>query len=84
MNAVGVAAVLVVVALAVIAVWGLATRRKSALAAMGCVVLAMLAAGCAWYAWAESKSTAWSVGYGIVMGISLASAGRQFLRSNRR
>ena len=60
-----------------LAIWGLVARQRSTLVGVIAVSVALLAAGCAWYAWAESKSIPWTLGYGVLLVVSLASALRQ-------
>ncbi len=62
-----------------IALWGLCAEQRSAVVGVIAAAVALLAAGGAWYAWAESKSIPWTVGYGVVVVGSVASAIRQFV-----
>ena len=70
-----------VISLAMIAVlglslWSLVANQRSAVAGVIAAVVALLAAGGAWYAWAESKSVPWTIGYGVVALACAASAMR--------
>jgi len=58
--------------------WGLVARQRSAVVGVIAASVALLAAVGAWYAWAESQSTPWTVGYGVVVALSVASAIRQW------
>jgi hypothetical protein len=60
----------VIVALAVV-VRGAFTQRRSAGVAVTAMVLALLTAGCGWYAFAESHSLPWTIGYGVVALLSI-------------
>ena len=62
-----------------LAFWGLVAKPRSPVIGVIAAAVALLAAGGAWYAWAESKSVPWTIGYGVTAFIGLASAMRQFL-----
>ena len=57
--------------------WGLFAKQRSLVIGAIAAVVALLAAICAWYAWAETKSLPWTLGFGVVVGASLASSLRQ-------
>ncbi|MEJ7592801.1 MAG: hypothetical protein WKF77_14730 [Planctomycetaceae bacterium] len=57
--------------------WGLVSRKRSPVIGVIAAAVALMAAGGAWYAWAESKSVPWTVGYGVIVMVSLASMMRQ-------
>jgi hypothetical protein len=59
-----------IVALAVV-VWGAFRSRRSIAIAVVAVFVAVLAAGCGWYAFAESQSLPWTIGYGVVALLSV-------------
>lgn len=59
--------------------YGLVNRRRSILLAVVALLLALTAGGGAWYAWAESQSMPWTVGYGAIVVVSLIAAFRQFI-----
>ena len=59
-----------IVALAVV-VWGAFRSRQSITIAVVAVVVAVVAAGCGWYAFAESESLPWTIGYGVVALLSV-------------
>lgn len=63
----------VIVALAVV-VWGAFKPGRSITVAIVAFLVAVLAAGCGWYAFAESRSMPWTIGYGVVSLMSLAVA----------
>jgi hypothetical protein len=69
---------LVMIAALGVAIWGLIGRRRSALIGVIAAAVALLAAVGGWYAWVETKSTPQTVGFGVVVIASLASAARQF------
>jgi len=69
---------LALVLLAVVG-YGLFTQKKSAGIGLAALVVAFLAAGGGWHAWAESRSVPVTVGYVVVLLISLGSAARQFV-----
>ena len=71
-------AVMILLALAVVA-YGLFSSKRSIGIALIALAVAVLAAGGAWYAWAESHDIPWTIGYGMVTVISIASAARQFV-----
>lgn len=60
----------VIVALAVV-VRGAFAKRRSIAVALISLPLALLAAGCAWYAFAESQSLPWTIGHGVVALLSV-------------
>jgi len=60
-----------------LALWGLVAKQRSPVIGVIAAAVAFLAAGGAWYAWAESKSVPWTVGYGVVALACLASTMRQ-------
>ena len=59
--------------------YGLVNRRGSILLAVVALLLALTTGGGAWYAWAESRSIPWMVGYGAIVVVSLIAAIRQFI-----
>ena len=71
-------ALMILLALAVVA-YGLLGSKKSIGVALIAVAVAVLAAGGAWYAWAESHDMPWTIGYSVVVVISIAAAARQFV-----
>ena len=64
------------IAVLCLSLWSLVANQRSAVAVVIAVVVALLAAGGAWYAWAESKSIPWTIGYGVVALACAASAMR--------
>ena len=60
-----------------LAFWGLVAKPRSPVIGVIAVAVALMAAGGAWYAWAESKSVPWTIGYGVVALACVASAMRQ-------
>ena len=70
--------VMILVAMAVVA-YGLFGPKRSIGIALIALAVAILAAGGAWYAWAESHDMPWTIGYGVVVVVSIASAARQFV-----
>jgi hypothetical protein len=67
-----------------IALWGFFSRERSPLIALVAIAVALLAALGAWYAWAETKSTPWTIGYAIVAAAGVMSAVRQLLGGGLR
>lgn len=65
-------------ALAVV-VSGLFSSEKSIGVALFSLVVAVLAAGGAAYAWTESHSLPWTIGYGVIAVLSVSSAAHQLL-----
>ena len=65
------------IAVLCLTLWGLVARRRSRVLGVIAAAVALMAAGGAWYAWAESKSVPWTVGYGVIVVVSLASTMRQ-------
>jgi len=63
----------VFVALTVTACGAFRSRRSIAIAVVAAVV-AVLAAGCGWYAFAESRSVPWTIGYAVLSLVSLSVA----------
>lgn len=61
----------VIVAVAVV-VWGAFKSGRSITVAIVALLVAVLAAGCGWYAFAESRSMPWTIGYGVISLMSLA------------
>lgn len=70
--------VMILVAMAVVA-YGLFGPKRSIGIALIALAVAILAAGGAWHAWAESHDMPWTIGYGVVVVVSIASAARQFV-----
>lgn len=68
-------------ALAVVAA-GLLSSQKSIGVALFSLVVAVVSAGGAGYAWTESHSLPWTIGYGAIAVLSVASAARQLLRQS--
>ncbi len=66
-----------------VVVWGLFSQRRSMLLAGIAVCVAVLAAIGAWYAWAETQSVPWTVGYGVLAVASIIAAIRQFASRGR-
>ncbi len=69
--------------------WGLFARRRSLAIGVIAAAVALLAAIFTWYAWAETKSLPWTLGYGVVVCAGLASSLRQLpiprrLNQNRK
>jgi hypothetical protein len=54
-----------------VVVWGAFRSRRSIAIAVVAVFVAVLAAGCGWYAFAESRSLPWTIGYGVVALLSV-------------
>ena len=77
MNFVSAVIFLGMIAVLGLALWSLVANQRSAVAGVIAAVVALLAAGGAWYAWAESKSVPWTIGYGVVALACMASAMRQ-------
>ena len=63
-------------------VWGAFRSRRSIAIAVVALLVTVLAAGCGWYAFAESRSLPWTIGYGVVALLSLG-VGIRHLRSER-
>lgn len=61
----------VLVAVAVV-VWGAFKSGRSVTVAVVALLVAVLAAGCGWYAFVESRSMPGTIGYGVVSLMSLA------------
>ena len=80
MNIYGFLIMATVLAAAAVTVWGLLTRRRSFIASVIAAFVTILSGGCAWYAWVESQSAAWTVGYALMSLIALTSAARQIGR----
>lgn len=59
-----------IVALAVV-VRGAFAKRRSVAVALTALPLAVVAAGCAWYAFTESLSLPWTIGHGVVALLSV-------------
>ena len=59
-----------IAALAVVT-WGAFSVRRSITVAVVSILVAVLAAGCGWYAFAESQSIPWTIGYGVLALLSL-------------
>jgi len=72
----------VIVALAVVVRGAFAQRSSSAVAATA-LPLALLSAGCAWYAFAESHSLPWTIGYSLVALVSVG-VGVKHLTGNQK
>lgn len=70
----------VIVALAVVA-WGAVRSRPSIAVAAVAVIVALLAAGCCWYAYSESQSLPWTIGYGVVSLLSISVGIKHILGS---
>lgn len=77
MGFAGAAFFLAAIATVCVALWGLFSRRRSVVVGVIAASVALLAAGGAWYAWTESQSMPWTVGYGVVAVTGIASAMRQ-------
>ena len=60
-------------------VYGLFGPKRSIGIALIALAVAVLAAGGAWYAWAESHDMPWTIGYIVPVVISIAAAARQFV-----
>ena len=58
---------------------GLFSSQKLVGVALFSLVVAVLATGGAFYAWAESSSVLWAIGYGSLAVASLGSATRQLI-----
>ena len=65
------------IAVLCLTLWGLVAKRRSRVLGVIAAAVALMAAGGAWYAWAESKSVPWTVGYIVIVVVSLASMMRQ-------
>ena len=79
MNITSAALFLGFIAALVVTVWGLYTKQRSAVIGVIAAAVAVLAFLGARYAWSESHSIPWTIGYGIVVLGALASAVRQFV-----
>ena len=77
MNIVSAVTFLGMIAVLGIALWGLVAKPRSRVIGVFAATVALMAAGGAWYAWAESKSVPWTIGYGVVALACMASAMRQ-------
>ena len=77
MNLASAAIFLGVIAALCVALRGLFSRRRSVIGGVIAGSVALLATGLAWYAWAESQSIPWTLGYVVVAVASVASAVRQ-------
>ena len=77
MNIVSAVTFLGMIAVLGIALWGLVAKPRSRVIGVIAATVALMAAGGAWYAWAESKSVPWTIGYGVVALACMASAMRQ-------
>ena len=77
-------AIVFVMAIAALAVvtWGAFSARRSITVAIVSILVAVMAAGCGWYAFMESQSLPWSIGYGVFAALSLA-VGVKHLVGNR-
>jgi len=62
-----------------ITLWGLFSARRSPIIAVIGALVAVLATVGAWYAWSETKSTPWTVGYAMIVLAAIASSLRQFI-----
>ncbi len=71
-------ALMILLAIAVVTFRLFGSNRSISIALIALPV-AVLAAGGAWYAWAESQDMPWTIGYGVVVVISIAAAARQFV-----
>ena len=69
---------LILILAAALAIWGLFAGHKSVLVGLASGIVAILAALGAWYAWAESNSLPWTLGYGLIFLMAVASSIRQF------
>ncbi len=69
---------MLLLALAVVA-YGLFGPKRSLGIALIALAVTLLVAGGAWCAWAESHSISWTIGYGVVMVVSIAAAARQLV-----
>ena len=58
--------------------WGLFTKQQSFLLGVISGIVAALTALAAWYAYAESNSMPWTIGYSLVCLMAIASSIRQF------
>lgn len=65
------------IALLGLAFWGLIVKPRSPVIGVIAAAVALMAAGGAWYAWADSKSIPWTIGYGVVALACVAAAVRQ-------
>ncbi|MCA9069120.1 MAG: hypothetical protein KDA84_09370 [Planctomycetaceae bacterium] len=61
----------VLLALGVVA-WGGFTKHRSLGIAMTALIVAFVAAGCGFYAFVESQSLPWTIGYAVTAGLTLA------------
>ena len=86
MNFEGIALFLAAIGTLCVAIWGHLSKQRSAFVGVIAAALAVLAACGAWYAWTESQSMPWTVGYGVVAVIGVTSAMRQCVgcRSSRK
>ncbi|MBX7245455.1 MAG: hypothetical protein K1X53_08145 [Candidatus Sumerlaeaceae bacterium] len=57
----------------------LLTRHRSPVIGVLTALFGLIALGGAWYAWMETKSGPWTLGYAAVAAVALASALRQFM-----
>jgi len=74
---------LAMIAAVCVVVWGLFNQRRSMLLAAIAACVTILAALGAWYAWAETQSVAWTVGYGVLAVAGKVAAIRQFAGRGR-
>jgi len=80
LNFAGAAIFLSMLAAVCVVLWGLFSRRRSVVVGVITASVALLATVGAWYAWAESRSTPWTLGYAAVVVISVAATVRQCAR----
>ena len=59
--------------------WGMFVTRKSLLLAGIAAIVAVFAAASGWYAWAETHSIPWTIAYGVVTVLGIASAIRHLI-----
>jgi cytochrome bd-type quinol oxidase subunit 1 len=71
----------VIVALALV-VRGAFAQRRSMTVALITLPLAVVAAGCAWYAFTESQSLPWTIGY-VVTALLSIGVGLKHLAGNK-
>ena len=80
MGSQGTAILLVLLLALALTLWGLFAKQQSFLVGMIAGIVAAVMALGAWYAYAESNSMPWTIGYGVVCLMALAASIRQFAR----
>lgn len=74
MEALGMIIMMAVFAALGLTAWGAFRSQRSIMIAVVATVVAILATGCGWYAFAESQSLPWTIGYVVLFLVSLSVA----------